>query len=145
MTNSLDHTMELLQDRFGLKIASRLSAGAEALPHDISERLRCARLQAVARRKMPALKTATVVQGKGGSASLSFGGEGIGLWNALASVLPLIALVAGLVTVNYVLNDSRARELAEVDSALLTDELPPSAYADPAFVRFLTSTQDVAQ
>jgi hypothetical protein len=35
--------------------------------------------------------------------------------------------------------DRRASELAEVDAALLTDDLPPSAYADPGFVQFLKS------
>ena len=28
-------------------------------------------------------------------------------------------------------------ELAEVDAALLTDALPPAAYADPGFLQFL--------
>ena len=32
---------------------------------------------------------------------------------------------------NDIQNDNRARELAEVDSALLTDDLPPTAYTDP--------------
>jgi hypothetical protein len=34
-------------------------------------------------------------------------------------------------------SDRRATELAEVDAALLTDELPPAAYADPGFLQFL--------
>jgi hypothetical protein len=33
--------------------------------------------------------------------------------------------------------DNRANELAEVDSALLIDDLPPAAYADPGFLQFL--------
>jgi hypothetical protein len=34
-------------------------------------------------------------------------------------------------------NEHRAHEVAEVDAALLTDDLPPSAYADPGFIQFL--------
>ncbi len=34
-------------------------------------------------------------------------------------------------------NDESALELAEIDSALLIDDLPPQAYADPAFIDFL--------
>jgi len=34
-------------------------------------------------------------------------------------------------------NDQTALELAEIDSALLIDDLPPHAYTDPAFVDFL--------
>ena len=44
---------ETLQNRFGLRVAARLSNGADTLPHDIGERLRVAREQAVARRKQP--------------------------------------------------------------------------------------------
>ena len=51
MTHTPLHHAEILQDRFGLKVASRLSQGAAELPHDLSERLRVARLQAVAQRK----------------------------------------------------------------------------------------------
>jgi hypothetical protein len=35
------------------------------------------------------------------------------------------------------MDDDRANELAEVDSALLIDDLPPAAYADPGFLQFL--------
>jgi hypothetical protein len=38
--------------------------------------------------------------------------------------------------------EDRANELAEVDTALLTDDLPPSAYADPGFVQFLRAGSD---
>ncbi len=31
-------------------------------------------------------------------------------------------------------------EVAEVDAALLTDDLPPSAYADPGFLQYLKTT-----
>jgi hypothetical protein len=48
-----------------------------------------------------------------------------------------VALVAGLLFINAEQNDDRARELAEVDVALLTDELPPAAFADPGFLQFL--------
>jgi uncharacterized protein DUF3619 len=51
MTNSLQKRADILQDRFGLKTVSYLSAGAADLPYDISERLRAARVQAVSKRK----------------------------------------------------------------------------------------------
>jgi len=35
--------------------------------------------------------------------------------------------------------DRRANEVAEVDAALLADDLPPAAYADAGFVQFLKS------
>ena len=132
---------KLAQDRFGLKIAARLSSGNTELPHDISERLRIARQQAVTNRKRTQLvtstKSATEVYGSGGSATMSFDDEGLNLWNRLGSFLPLIALVVGLISIAVIQNDLRATELAEVDSALLVDDLPPAAYADAGFAQFL--------
>jgi len=140
-TNTLSNTAARLQDQFGHRVAARLAAGSAALPHDVSERLRAARVRAVAQRKLSSLQTASAVSMSGGQASLSFGDEGLGLWNRIASAVPLIVLAAGLITIHVVQNERRASEVAEVDAALLTDDLPPAAYADPGFVQFLKSGQ----
>jgi Protein of unknown function (DUF3619) len=142
MTNSYQQSYpkraDILQDRFGLKAASYLSAGAAELPHDISERLRAARAQAVSKRKIVRLESAVQVASSGGSATLGWGfGDGVSWWARIGSVVPLIALVVGLLAINSIQNDNRAQEVAEVDAALLTDELPPAAFADPGFVQFL--------
>ena len=130
--------LDILQDRFGLKTASRLSAGSAELPHDISERLRSARVQAVSKRKISTVQTAAGLANSGGSAALTWGsGEGWNWWSRIGSVVPLIALVAGLLAINSFQSDNRTQELAEVDAALLTDDLPPAAFADPGFVQFL--------
>ena len=134
---SNDRLQNQLQDRFGLKIAARLSAGNANLSHDVSERLRVARQQAVQQRKRVAVVTAPVVQISGDTATMSFGDEGVSLWSRFASILPLIALIAGLIAISVVQTEQRAVDTAEVDAALLTDSLPPSAYADPGFVQFL--------
>jgi hypothetical protein len=130
-----------LQDRFGRQVAARLAAGAAELPYDVTERLRAARVQAVARRK-PEAAFAGSVSVSGGAASLSFSDQGMGLWGRIASALPLVALVAGLVLIHTIQNDNRASEVAEVDAALLTDDLPPAAYADPGFVQFLKAGRE---
>jgi hypothetical protein len=129
--------LTLAQDRFGRKVTARLSAGAAGLPYDVSERLRAARMQAVAKRKRVAgLRTAVSVSASGGAAALT-ADEPVSIWNRIASVLPIIALAAGLVLIHSMQNERRANEVAEVDAALLTDDLPPSAYADPGFIQFL--------
>jgi hypothetical protein len=139
--NNQHHTAAPLADQFGRQVAARLAAGTAELPHDITERLRAARVQAVARRKLTSLQAASSVSVSGGQATLGFGDEGLGWWNSIASALPLIVLAAGLITIHVVQNDRRASEVAEVDAALLTDDLPPAAYADPGFVQFLKSGQ----
>lgn len=137
--------LDILQDRFGLKTASRLSAGSDQLPHDISERLRSARVQAVSKRKISTVQTAAGVATSGGSTTLTWGsGESWNWWSRIGSVVPLIALVVGLLAINSFQSDNRTQELAEVDAALLTDDLPPEAFADPGFVQFLkTGRQSV--
>lgn len=142
MINSLQNRSDVLQDRFALKATSYLSAGTSDLPYDISERLRAARVQAVAKRKIALTQSAANVVNAGGSAALTWGGdESFGWWSRIGSVIPLIALVVGLLTINSVQSDNRAQEVAEVDAALLIDELPPAAFADPGFVQFLKSTR----
>jgi len=143
MTNSLHkRRADILQDRFGLKTASYLSSGAADLPYDVSERLRAARAQAISQRKIAKTETAGNVVNAGGGAALTWGSDdGLNWWSRIASVLPLIALVVGLLVINSIQNDNRAQELAEVDVALLTDELPPDAFADPGFVQFLKATR----
>lgn len=134
------------EDRYALKLTARLSEGSSELPHDISERLRVARMQALAKRKVaPSIRTATVVLGQGGSATLSMGNENPGWWSRLASAVPIFALVVGMLTIYIVQNDNRTDELAEVDSALLTDDLPTAAYTDPGFVEFLKTSRDTTQ
>jgi hypothetical protein len=130
-------------ERFALRVTARLSSGTADLPYDISERLRASRMQALAKRKKDVvpvrLASPVVVQG-GGSAALGGGSERGGWWNALVSAVPLTALVVGLVVINIAQDESSANDVAEVDAALLTDDLPPAAYADPGFVQFLKTS-----
>jgi len=136
-----DQRSVLLQDQFGRRIAARLSAQAD-FPHDISERLRVARQQAVASRKLQPLPQRQLAPASGlvlNGNTASVRDEGLNPWRGLAAALPLVALVVGLVAINVMQNDNRAREVAEVDAALLTDPLPPAAYTDPGFLQFLKS------
>ena len=120
----------------GLRIASRLSEQTERLPHDLSERLRVAREQAVARaRQVRQVEAVAPVAVQAAGASLVLGSTPI--WVRMASVLPLMLLVLGLVLIQHVHQQAEIDAAAEVDAALLADELPPEAYGDPGFVAFL--------
>lgn len=147
-------------ERFARRVSARLESGTADLPYDISERLRAARMQALAKRKLavapkreqvrgltPAAVPVRVAAG-GGAAAWGHGSHGggherSGWWNALVSAVPILALLIGLVVINDTQEELSTHEIAEVDSALLADELPPSAYADPGFIQFLkTSTEN---
>ncbi len=145
MTHSKIYQDALNQDRFGLRIASRLSQASDELPYAVSERLRAARMQALSKRKVVAVRTVPSLSISGGTASLTGGDDDFKWWNLVGSAIPMIALVIGLVAINSIQSDSRTAELAEVDAALLTDDLPPSAYTDPGFAQFLKSIGEQAQ
>lgn len=125
-------------DLLGRRVAARLSEGTQQLPHEVSERLRAARVRAVANRK---LEVAAPLRGYALAGAGRLVDEGLSLWGRLASAVPMVVLAAGLVTIHVIQNDLRASEVAEVDAALLTDDLPPEAYADAGFVRFLKSSE----
>ena len=139
MTNAIHLQREAQMDRFGLKVASALDD--LPLAHDISERLRIARQMALAQHK---IATASQVQVSShvfvsGSAAIlgGNGNDGLSWINRLLSALPIIALAVGLVAITMDANTDRANELAEVDTQLLIDDLPPAAHADAGFAQYL--------
>ena len=130
---------EVRADALGTMVALRLTEGAETLPHDISERLRASRVRAVAKRKIVSTQVAKASNASvsGGEASLQLSGPEGGWLNRIASLLPLLALVAGLLSIEALQDDNITLELAEVDAELLTDDLPPAAFTDPGFAQYL--------
>ena len=136
--------LDALEGQIGLRLAGRLSFAAEALPHDISARLRFSRehavAQAVAQRRTASVPSSAVAWSghSGGSASLS-GPPSV--WLRLASAFPLVVLAAGLVLIQHHHDLQQIAVAAEIDSALLADDLPPTAYGDPGFTEFLRSAE----
>lgn len=134
--------LEALQARFGLRLTARLTERSAELPQDINERLRFAREKALERaravRKAEAPATQAVLVG----ASLALGGGPDRWWMKAASLLPLIALVGGLILIEHWHRGSQIAAAAEIDASLLADDLPPDAYSDPGFVEFLKSPRD---
>ena len=123
----VDH--DALQARVALRVAV------------VQRPLRVAREQAVARARQlrltqPATATATAKAFQVSQGSVALGQPPSG-WLRLASVLPLILLVLGLVMIQHLHDQAEIHAAAEVDAALLADDLPPEAYGDPGFVIFL--------
>ena len=126
-------------DRLGQAFVRRLNEHATDLPHDISERLRVARLQALSLRKREPIRVLAPQLATAGGPELMPMGEDMNLWRRLASVLPLVALLFGLASIHVFQNEFRTAELASLDTEILTDDLPPAAYTDPGFLVFLKS------
>ena len=53
--------------------------------------------------------------------------------------LPLLLLLAGLMLIQQWQVRERVRAAADIDSLLLVDALPPTAYSDPGFAEYLRS------
>lgn len=137
--------LEALEARLALRMTARLTETTADLPQDVTERLRFAREQALQRAR--AARTTTVaesvlVMSAGSSASLGRGEGGSGWWVQLAALIPLVALVGGLMLIQQMHNNSQIAAAAEIDASLLADDLPPAAYSDPGFVEFLKAPRD---
>lgn len=131
---------DALEARIGLRLAARLSEGVDTMDADLSERLRFAREMALerARAVRAAESRPAVAVGASGAAVLGGGGW----WIKLGSILPLVALAAGLFLIQYMHSEAQIETAAEIDAELLADDLPPAAYNDAGFVEFLKSPRD---
>jgi hypothetical protein len=115
-------------DRLGHAIGAHLRVASEDLPPDVTERLRFAREQAL--RRVRDQRVARVRQRRVGAWLQRWG------WQ-LASALPLVMLVSGFWLIDTLHQEQQIATAADIDSALLADELPPDAYSDAGFAEFL--------
>jgi hypothetical protein len=148
MTNNTTSTFSSVRDRdglearFGVRVAALLGERAQSTAPDISERLRFAREQALVRAqaaRQVQTASAPVLVGRGRSAVLA---NPLGWWFKLGSAAPLALLVLGLAGIAHVHDKAQIAAVAEVDAALLSDDLPPAAYTDPGFAEYLKTHQE---
>ena len=124
------------------KLRHALNENLESLPASTTERLAAARKQALARKKAHAAPVAErSLRGRlAGLVDVDFHFSGYGL-GRLGVALPLLALVVGLGGLYQYEQEQRIDELAELDAAMLADELPLTAYLDHGFNAYLESQQ----
>lgn len=115
-----------------------LNEQLDQLPEATTSRLAAARAAALARKKADAPKQAAkAAPARGGfSFGTLFSGVGLG---RIAVAVPLFALVAGLAGVYQHEQKQHIADLAELDAAVLSDELPLTAYLDDGFNAYLAS------
>lgn len=118
---------------FGYKARQILNQGVDSLDGRILARLNQARQTALNSQRV-------AVRG------LRLAGVGYdvesGIFPYARTVLAVIALVIGATGTHYWNAFEQAREFEEIDSALLADELPPSAYLDRGFHAWLEHASD---
>jgi hypothetical protein len=129
-----DQLTQTQADQFGQASAALLRQGAHTIPQNIKDRLYAARMKALSVKKPE--KVSIQKQVLAGSARNWTSGSN-GTWDTLGWIAPLVVLVFGLIGIAQWQDDSRINDIAEVDAALLSDDVPPDAYADSGFMAFL--------
>lgn len=112
---------------FARRITQYLEAGTDSLDKDVARKLHAAREKALAR-------------AGGAWAGLGVAGGGhlfVDLLLPARKLLSIVLLVLAVAAPPYWNSLERARQLAEVDTALLADDLPIDAYLDRGFEAWL--------
>jgi hypothetical protein len=120
------------------KICRYLDEGSDQLSYRVQERLAAARAAALAKVAAPVVETPVippVVREPDPTEEAS-----PWWWRLAATAVPLL-LVAGIFLVDLVHQEQSAEELAEVDAALLTDDVPLVAYADHGFGVYIQNSR----
>ena len=131
---------DALESRFALRLTARLSEHTHDIGPDIGERLRISRERALDRARQ--VRAAEAAQSHSGFTAAGAAILGGGWWTKLGILLPLVALLAGLVLIQQSHLDEQISAAAEIDAALLADDVPPDAYSDPGFVEFLKTPRN---
>lgn len=118
------------------KIRHALNEQLDALPASTTDRLAQARARAMARKKADAPQPAV----RRGWPAFAYLLSGQAL-SRVAVAVPLLALVIGMGGVYQHEQQERLAELADIDAAVLADELPLTAYLDTGFPAYLESQQ----
>lgn len=118
---------------FGYKTRQILNQGLGSLEKKVADRLHQARQVALNHQKasVSGLRLAGIGQG------FEFA-----FFSNPRNLLAAVALSIGILGTYYWNAFEQAREYEEIDSALLADDLPPSAYLDRGFHVWLERTSD---
>ena len=125
------------EERYAGRIRQALNQGLQDVPPATTRRLEAARHLALSRQKKTA-ETQLVLAGAGRGHSISFGHD----HPYLRNLLSVIALLVGMWIAFYWHSHQYVTELGDVDSALLSDDLPPEAYLDKDFFEWLKASPE---
>jgi hypothetical protein len=141
MSSSLD-TKEL---EFARQVRRALDENAANISPAAVDRLAVARRAALARKKPETVAAPVFVPAFAGAAGVLSGmppAEAPHRYRSrlrrFALAWPLAALVISLVAIAYWEDQQRTAELADIDAAMLSDDLPLNAYLDHGFNAYLS-------
>lgn len=122
---------------FAYRLRHALNEGLEHMPKAKTERLAQARKAALARKKAHAPAHVLVERTAGGNSLSGKDNPRMSWLGRMGLAIPVLALVLGLAAIYQVEEQERIKDIAEIDAAMLADELPLSAYLDHGFNAYL--------
>ncbi|WP_313032964.1 DUF3619 family protein [Massilia alkalitolerans] len=120
------------------KIRHALNENLDALPASTTDRLAAARARALSRKKPDAARQVQAAPRPLFDLKGLFTGPALARFAVAA---PMLALVIGMGGVYQYEQQQRLAAMAEVDAAVLADELPLTAYLDQGFNAYVESQQ----
>ncbi|WP_027867679.1 DUF3619 family protein [Massilia alkalitolerans] len=120
------------------KIRHALNENLDALPASTTDRLAAARARALSRKKADATRQVQAAPRPLFDLKGLFTGPALARFAVAA---PMLALVIGMGGVYQYEQQERLAAMAEVDAAVLADELPLTAYLDQGFNAYVESQQ----
>lgn len=130
-------------DALTRRVLGALDSGADRLPYRVTHRLQLARQAAMSAHAavVETVHAGALSTAHAGSGVRSGSGQPSLSWRLLVTLLPLAAIIAGFITIADIGDALEADETAEIDEAVLTDEVPIAAYADHGFGVFLKNNR----
>jgi hypothetical protein len=127
---------------FAYKVRHALNENLDILPASTANRLASARKIALSRKKNDAplhmLASQRALAGQIGN----FFNEPLSWIGRMGLAIPVIVVVIGLIGIYQAEQQQRISEIADIDVAVLADELPLTAYLDHGFNAYLAKRVD---
>ncbi|BEI35691.1 MULTISPECIES: DUF3619 family protein [unclassified Polynucleobacter] len=134
MMNKNKQNLDPVEQEFGKRVTRLLSAQSENLSSDIQSRLQDARATALSRAKPEPVFVAQLQTTHRSFRTSSWNKP---IWSFTGWLVPITVVVLGLIAITEWQEDLRINDIANVDIALLTDDVPPDAFVDNGFMAFL--------
>ncbi len=138
----MNYSKEAKDLDFAYKVRRALNESAENIPEPTLNRLSNARKIALSRKKQENPSAVLISKGiLAGNTGHSFNRPNA-WFGKLGIALPLLVLMLGLFGIYEYEQQQRINDLAEIDAAVLVDELPPDAYLDTGFSAYLDKAEE---
>lgn len=138
----MNYIKEAKDINFSYKVRHVLNENLDALPPEITNRLNSARNIALSRKKsdasLRAFNMRSVLAGNIGH----FTNRQFSWLGKIGLALPLLAFIIGLAGIYEFEQQQLIFETAEIDAAVLSDELPLVAYLDHGFNAYLAKREE---